>query len=119
MKIGLVVGVLVAAVTVGSGCSEPTSGQGKASPDSVAPATALPCADSGQLRVDLDVPGPGQPSPEEAVAPYAGALKLAASEVDGGTVVVGLRRDDSVLRVYHVTKRVDGWWPDGYSECRL
>lgn len=119
MRIGLVVSALAAAACVGSGCGAPTSGQSAPSPESVAPATELPCADTEQSRVDLDVPGPGQPTPEEAVAPYAGALRLAAREMDGGTIVVGLKRDDSVFRVYLVTERADGWWPDGYEECRV
>ncbi len=118
MKIGLVAGMLAAVATVGTGCGAPTSDPVEPSSDPAAPATALPCADSEQGRFDLDVPGPGQPTPEEAVAPYAGALRLAATEVDGGMVVVGLRRDDSVFRVFGVTERSDGWWPDGYSECR-
>jgi hypothetical protein len=68
--------------------------------------------------VALDVPGPGQPTPEKAVAPYAGALQLVVENVDGSTVVIGLARDATVFRVYQVTKRLDGWWPDGYAECR-
>ncbi|WP_227468415.1 hypothetical protein [Microbacterium sp. YJN-G] len=52
------------------------------------------------------------------MAPYAGALELTSREVDGDTVVLGLRQDGSIFRTYHVRKRADGWWPDGYSECR-
>jgi hypothetical protein len=119
VKFGHVVSVLATAATVTSGCGAPTSAQSSQPPASAASTAALSCADTDQSRVDLDVPGPGQPSPEEAVAPYAGALKLAVRKIDGGTIVVGLRRDDSVFRVFRVTERADGWWPDGYSECRV
>jgi len=110
--------VVTVLVTVASGCGASTSGQREqASPPAVS-VSAPPCPDAEQSRVDLDVPGPGQPSPEEAVAPYAGALELASRDVDGDTVVLGLRQDGTIFRTYHVRKRADGWWPDGYSECR-
>lgn len=117
MRIGHVV-VIAAVATVASGCGGSTSAQQEDPTPSAVPETALTCADTEQSRVDLDVPGPGQPSPEEAVAPYAGALELASREVDGDTVVVGLRQDGSVFRMYHVSMHADGWWPDGYAECR-
>ena len=78
---------------------------------------SLPCAKAEQLLTALDIPGPGQPTPEDAVAPYAGGLFLAAERVDGRTIVLGLRRDGTVFREYQVRKRSDGWWPDGYREC--
>lgn len=65
----------------------------------------------------LDVPGPGRATPEAAVAPYADALTLVAHQGDDGTTVLGLRADQTVVRVFDVTKRNDGWWPDGYREC--
>ena len=118
MRTGLTTGLLAAVVTLGSACGAQSSGDVQAT-EPTTRASALPCADSDQSSVALDGPGPGQPSPEEAVAPYAGALELVAEHVDGGTIVVGLRRDNSVFRVYRVTKRSDGWWPDGYAECRV
>src|SRR5688572_8766476 len=80
-------------------------------------AMSLPCDGTEQTGVVLDVPGPGRASPEEAVAPFAGALTLVAQERDGRTKVLGLRADKTVFRVFEVTKREDGWWPDGYQEC--
>ena len=118
MRTGFRTGILVAVVTLSSACGARSSGDTQAS-EPPTRASALPCAESDQSGVALDVPGPGQPSPEEAVAPYAGALELVAEQVDGSTIVVGLRRDDTVFRVYQVTKRSDGWWPDGYAECRV
>lgn len=117
MRAGLSTGMLVAVVALSSACGtqprDDTSASGPASR-----AHALPCAESDQSGVVLDVPGPGRPTPEKAVAPYAGALQLVAEDVDGSTVVVGLTRDATVFRVYQVTKRFDGWWPEGYAECR-
>lgn len=78
-------------------------------------ATSLPC--TKQAAVALDVPGPGQPTAEEAVAPYAGALTLVVQQSGGESTVLGLLSDNTVVRVFQVTKRVDGWWPDGYREC--
>lgn len=118
MKIRHVVVLTAVVATVASGCGASAPGQGDEPTPSVVSETVLPCASTEQSRVDLDVPGPGQPSPEEAVAPYAGALELTSRGVDGDTVVLGLRQDGSVFRMYHVRKRADGWWPDGYAECR-
>lgn len=118
MRIGHVVVMTAVVATVASGCGAPTSRQREEPTPSAVAKTALPCADTERSRVDLDVPGPGQPGPEQAVAPYAGALELASREINGDTVVLGLRQDGSIFRTYHVRKRADGWWPDGYSECR-
>lgn len=88
-----------------------------ASRSPTASAASLLCAESEQTAVDLDVPGPGRPTPEEAVAPYADALTLVVHQGDDGTTVLGLHADKTVARVFDVTKRGDGWWADGYREC--
>lgn len=78
---------------------------------------ALPCDEADQTFGALDIPGPGQPTPEEAVAPFADALTL-VSEGGGSHVKVhGIRADGTVERIFEVTKREDGWWPDRYGEC--
>ncbi len=118
MRTALTTGLLAAAVTLSSACATDSSVEIRAS-ERPARASTLPCAEVDQSSVALDVPGPGQPSPEEAVAPYAGALELVAERVGGSTIVAGLRRDGSVFRVFRVTGRSDGWWPDGYAECRV
>lgn len=116
MRSGLVVTLALLAMA-GSACGS------RSAADSTQPAVfsaskmSLPCPVADQTGLDLDVPGPGQPTPEEAVAPYAGALTLVAEQVDGRTIVLGLRGDGSVFREYQVTEREDGWWPDGYHEC--
>lgn len=114
MRIGYMV---VATAAVASGCNASASSQSE-DPPPPAPGSVLRCADTQLSRVALDVPGPGQPSPLEAVAPHAGTLDLASRVVDGEIVVIGLRQDGSIVRTYDVTERADGWWPDGYSECR-
>ena len=110
-------GLYAMLVLLGSGCGAWTGHDelDAARPDTSA--LSLPCDETEQTGVNLDVPGPGRLSPEEAVAPFAGALTLVAQERDGGTRVLGLRADDTVFRVFDVTKRGDGWWPDGYTEC--
>ena len=95
VRTGLTTGLLAAVVTLSSACVAQLSGDAQAS-EPTTRAGVLPCADSDQSSAALDVPSPGQPSPEEAVAPYAGALELVSEQVDGSTIVVGLRRDDSV-----------------------
>jgi hypothetical protein len=86
-------------------------------PEPPASALALPCGEREQTAVMLDVPGPGQSTPEAAVTPYAGALTLVVQERGGEATVLGLRDDKSVFRAFQVTRRNDGWWPDGYREC--
>ena len=71
------------------------------------------------MVVALDVPGPGRPSPVEAVAPVGGGLVLAAQTSGGETTVLGLDADGTVSRVYEVTEQDDGWWPNGYRECSI
>lgn len=110
-------GLYAAVVMLGSGCGEGTVPDELDAARSDTSATSLPCDETEQTAVALDVPGPGRPSPEEAVAPFAGALTLVAQERGGGTTVLGLRADGTVFRVFEVTEREDGWWPDGYREC--
>ncbi len=78
---------------------------------------ALPCPVAEQRGVDFDVPGPGRPTPEEAVAPYSEGRKLVVGEQDDETVVFALAPDGEVVRVFSVSKHRDGWWPEGYAEC--
>lgn len=70
-----------------------------------------------QTPVDLDVPGPGTTTPERAVAPYAGGPITVVME-DGETATVSaVAPDGTGRRVFRVTRREDGWWPDSYTEC--
>lgn len=113
------VGMSVVLVVLAAGCGDDTAPDtAGASSSASATASALPCDEAEQTRVALSIPGPGRPTPEEAVSPYAGALKLVAQEGDGRTSVLGLRADGSVFRVFDVSRLDDGWWPDGYRECR-
>ena len=114
-------GMSVVLVVLAAGCGQDTApGTTAASPTTPVnmSATALPCDQDNQTLVAMDIPGPGRPTPEEAVAPYAGALKLVAQEQDEQTSVLGLRADGSVFRAFDVSRHDDGWWPDGYRECR-
>jgi hypothetical protein len=110
-------GAVALLAAMGSACgSESVNDAVRASEPS--PATlSLPCDESEQTLVMWDVPGPGQPTPSQAVAPHAGALTLVEQESARDTTVFGLRDDGSVLRAFEVTKHDDGWWPDGYREC--
>lgn len=85
----------------------------------VASTTDLPCRAVQRTAVDLNIPGPGQPTPTEAVALLLlDQLAVGAVEVDGrkSTVAV-IGKDNAVLRVYSLTLRQDGWWPDGFITC--
>lgn len=103
----------VTAVLVLGSCSD-----GKTASDSEAaqPKLALDCGASQPLGTDLDVPGPGRATPEEAVAPYADAMDLVAEQT-GGRAVVYAVRDGEVIRQFRASERDDGWWPDGYTAC--
>lgn len=80
---------------------------------------SLPCPTSDQQRVDLDVLGPGRPSPQEAVAPYVDGRheSMAVTEQDQAAIVYVQTADGTVTQVFKARKRIDGWWPDSYSEC--
>ena len=79
--------------------------------------SAHPCPNSSRKSVDLDIPGPGQPTPQLAVAPYALGSAIVISEENGAATVLGLAGYGEPTRVFKVTKREDGWWPDSYVEC--
>lgn len=110
------VGGVVVLVLLASGCANRATIDATevADPSS---ARTLPCRESDQEVVTLDVPGPGQLTAEEAVAPYADSLELVSHGGDAGMIVVALRGDGTVVRIFDATKREDGWWPDGYREC--
>lgn len=79
--------------------------------------TRLGCPASEQTVVDLDVPGPGKSTPEEAVAAFADGSTTVVSETEGTATVNVLGADGTVARVFQATQRKDGWWPDSYTEC--
>ena len=111
------IGAVALLAVVGSACgSESVTDAAKASEPSPT-ALSLPCDESEQTMVMWDLRGPGQTTPSQAVAPHVGALTLVEQENAGDTTVFGLRDDGSVFRAFEVTKRDDGWWPDGYREC--
>lgn len=65
-----------------------------------------------------DIPGPGRPTPREAVAPYIVGSALVISEDARSATVIEVAGYGSATRVFEVTKREDGWWPDSYVVCR-
>jgi hypothetical protein len=78
---------------------------------------ALPCPSSDQRPVDLDIKGPGQPTPEQAVAPFAEGAEPVAREGERETRVFVLESDGTVASVFIVSRHDDGWWPDAYTDC--
>ena len=103
---GLACCVVVAVIP--TGCGGSTSGA----------ASLLPCSAGEQRIVSYDLPGPGQPTPEEAVLLVDGSSGLSLEVRTDGEQTTVLGRDDGVvIRVYEVTEKEDGWWPDGYREC--
>lgn len=79
----------------------------------------LSCPFSEQTRVALDVPGPGQPTPQDAVAPFLGSLSISAVNTkERAAQVIASDADGAAVIVYSLTQQEDGWWPDGYTECR-
>ena len=76
---------------------------------------------SWETVTDLDIPGPGRPTPEEAVAPYAeGGDELTAEPSGDRTATVHvLDEDGEVVQVFQVSRHRDGWWPDSITECTL
>lgn len=80
-----------------------------------APVVASDCP--GTHIVALDIPGPGRPTPEEAVAPYAKGAPETVKKTSRNAVVHDLGPEGELLRIFQVSKHKDGWWPDGYTEC--
>lgn len=79
----------------------------------------LSCPFAEQTSVALDIPGPGQPTPQEAVAPFLGSLSISAVHTkERAAQVIASDADGAALIVYSLTQQEDGWWPDGYTECR-
>lgn len=116
VQVGLV--GMLSLLMLGTGCGAQGSTPKTSDPPAPPPAVlVLPCGEGDQTMVMWDVAGPGQPSPEEAVRPHVGALRLVTQKVDGETTVVGMLPDGTVARVFDVTKSDDGWWPDGYRTC--
>lgn len=68
-------------------------------------------------EVALDIPGPGMPTPDEAVAPYAKGTPKTVKQTSQTALVHDLSARGTVLRIFDVSKHEDGWWPDGYVEC--
>lgn len=76
----------------------------------------LPCATT--TTTYLDIPGPGRPTPQEAVHPYLGAHEIHLVSTSGRrATVTAMNLAGEVRRSYDLTLREDGWWPDGYDEC--
>ncbi len=76
------------------------------------------CSLESGTGVDLDIPGPGTPTPEEAVAPYLNAYVIADVEEEQTSATVTAEAPGGATRVFDLTLRDDGWWPDSYVECR-
>lgn len=116
-----VVGLLLAATACGQQ-SAPDSGSRsvEANGAEFTPvALSLACDESEQTYSALTYLGPGQPTPQDAVAPFAAALDLATEGEGENTRVHGLREDGTVARTFDVTRHEDGWWPDGWRECTI
>lgn len=113
MRHGLA-GMLALLSLMGGGCGQQTAVDAPEGAEPSSSTTSLPCAETEQTNVMLDISGPGQPTREEAVAAFGGGMTLVAQR---GGVVLGLRSDGTVFRVYQVTQREDGWWTEGYREC--
>lgn len=80
----------------------------------------LPCSAREQRQVDLDVPGPGHASPEGAVTAVISKGDVELVYEDETSAVVNVSVSGGELeRIFHVTKRDDGWWPDSYTGCGL
>lgn len=76
---------------------------------------SLPCTQIRQHRISYG--GPGQPSPEEAVAPFADGLKLVSDGTTNAPRIHGLDTNGTVVRTFEVAKHDDGWWTDGWADC--
>jgi len=80
----------------------------------------LACTPSQQRSFDLDVPGPGASSPEQAVETVSddGYTFVTFRDQDSRSVsVYALDSTGAVTREYRVSERRDGWWPDSFTSC--
>lgn len=97
------------------GCAADTARNHEGVPPPAA-STTLDCA--APAGVALDIPGPGQPTPEEAVAPFAdGLVPVLMHQTATAATVTTFSAAGDAIRVFTVTRREDGWWPDGWSQC--
>ncbi|WP_143099672.1 hypothetical protein [Nocardioides psychrotolerans] len=78
---------------------------------------ALPCPPTDRGAVDLDVSGPGRARPEEAAAPYIDAVLVLASRTQTQATVYEVAENGLAARVFFLSRRPDGWWPDAYQGC--
>lgn len=79
------------------------------------------CPDDLSQTVFLDTPGPGQTTPEGAVANVetSGVNEFVlVDNVDGVARVAVVSPSGQVTHLYKVSERSDGWWPDSYTTCR-
>lgn len=78
----------------------------------------IQCTEGDGLSMALDIPGPGRPTPEEAVEPYLAAFVVVDVQEDGETATVTAEAPASdAVRLFELTRHKDGWWPDGYRQC--
>lgn len=112
--------VLTAALAVVALSTLHACGEESVPPDAAQASAVDPSecsAESATRGVDLDIPGPGMPTPEEAVAPYLDAYVVTDVEAQQRSATVTTETDGGAIRVFTLTRRDDGWWPDGYIDC--
>jgi hypothetical protein len=79
------------------------------------------CPETPSSNLILDVPGPGQNTPEEAVEKLESSAARLVRIDDSGKFarVAVVDGEGRVTRVYKLYERSDGWWPQGYTKCGI
>ncbi len=104
----------VASLSGLSACGDESTASGALPASEAAPSV---CSHESGAGVDLDVPGPGKPTPEEAVAPYLDAYVVTNVEEHQRSATLRAETAGGAVRLFNLTRRNDGWWPEGYAEC--
>lgn len=100
-------------VLVASGCRQDEANEPET--ESESSETSLPCT---RIRHSLITHGgPGRPSPEEAVAPFADGLTLFSEGTNTSPRIYGVDNDGTVVRDFKVSKTAGGWITDGWDDC--
>lgn len=111
----MVAGALV--LVLMAGCGTDATDNSSAAADEPNGQGELGCSVDEQTAVDLDVPGPGTATPKEAVDALTDGPTDVVSETADEAMVNAMGPDGRVARVFKVTHREDGWWPESYTEC--
>lgn len=79
--------------------------------------STLGCPPFEQTASWPDYPGPGQSTPGQAVAMLFDGPTRTVHQTKKSATVLALAPDETVTRIYQLSRSPDGWWVDAYTAC--